>query len=90
MKELLDENLFNTINGQPKREAFLWFTFGGFTLILIGAIINWIENQQLMIPKFIGYSLLAITVFTLFFSPASGGWLILIPAIAILRKKEVD
>lgn len=87
MGELLDEKLFNTINGQPKREAFLWFTFSGFMMMLIGSIINWIENQNIKIPKFIGYSLFAITGFTLFFSPMSGGWLLLIPAIAILIKQ---
>lgn len=87
MGELLDEGLINTINGQPKREAFLWFTYSGFALMIIGAIINWIENQNIKIPKFVGVTLLASTIFMLFFSPASGVWLILIPAIAILLKK---
>jgi len=42
MGELLDECLFNTINGQPKREAFLWFTFGGFAIMmLVELLIGW-------------------------------------------------
>jgi len=87
MGELLDEGLINTINGQPKREAFLWFTYSGFAIMILGGLINWIENQNLKIPKFVGYTLLASTVFMLFFAPASGGWLLLIPTIAILLKK---
>ena len=38
MGELLDEGIFNTINGQPKREAFLWFLFSGFLLLILGGL----------------------------------------------------
>jgi len=85
--ELLEDGLFNTINGQPKREAFFWFLLSGFFMLLVGALINFMEKHQQTIPSFLGWSLLAITIFTLFFSPLSGGWLILVPAIALILKK---
>lgn len=83
--ELLEDGLVNTINGQPKREAFLWFLISGFLILLMGGIVNYMEKNGINIPRFVGWSLLALTIFTVFLSPLSGGWLIFIPAIALIR-----
>lgn len=84
--ELIADGLINTINGQPKREAFLWFLISGFFMLLVGGMINYMEKNKLPCPNFVGWSLLAITIFAVFLSPLSGGWLIFIPAIALIRK----
>lgn len=86
--ELLEDGLLNTINGQPKREAFLWFLISGFFMLVVGGLINFLEKNQQPIPHFLGWSLLGITLFTLFFSPLSGAWLILVPAIALILKNR--
>ena len=86
--ELLAEGVFNTISGQPKREAFLWFLLTGFFMLLVGAMINFMEQNQLNVPKFVGWSLLAIAIFTVFLSPFSGAWLIFIPAIVLIRNSR--
>lgn len=86
--ELLADGLFNSINGQPKREAFLWFLMSGFLILIIGGLLNFMENNTQAIPSFLGWSLLAIALFAVFFSPLSGGWLIFIPAIALISKKQ--
>jgi len=85
--ELLEDGLFNTVNGQPKREAFLWFLISGFFMLLVGGMVNTMEQNGISIPKFVGWSLLAIAVFAVFFSPLSGGWLIFIPAIGLIRSR---
>lgn len=85
--ELLADGLVNTINGQPKREAFLWFLMSGFLIILIGGMVNHLEQSGVAMPKFVGWSLLTIAIFAVFFSPLSGGWLIFIPAIALIRNR---
>lgn len=87
-KELLDDGLFNSINGQPKREAFLWFLISGFFMLVVGSLINFMEKHQQTFPNFLGWSLLAITLFTIFFSPISGAWLIFVPAIALILKNR--
>lgn len=86
-EELLADGLFNSINGQPKREAFLWFLLSGFFMIIIGALLNFMEKNRQMIPDFLGWSLIAVAAFAVFFSPLSGGWLIFIPAIALVLYK---
>lgn len=87
-EELIADGIFNAVNGQPKREAFLWFLFSGFLLILLGALVNFMETNQQEIPTFLAWSLLAMTVFMLLLSPLSGGWLILVPTIALIRRAK--
>lgn len=89
-EELLADGLFNSINGQPKREAFLWFLMSGFFMLITGGLINFMEKNGQKIPTFLGWSLLAVTIFAVFLSPISGGWLIFIPAIALIINRKND
>lgn len=86
--ELLEDGLFNSINGQPKREAFLWFLLTGFFMLITGGLINFMEKNGQIMPIFLGWALLAVTLFTVFLSPLSGGWLIFIPAIALILNRK--
>lgn len=86
--ELLQEGLFNTVHGQPMREAFFWFVFGGLTMIIIGLLVNWYEQESIAFPSFLGWSLLGLSLLVVFVMPVSGGWLMLIPALAILKRKQ--
>ena len=43
---LLGEGLFNTVNQQSDREAVFWFLVTGFALLIVGALVNWIERTQ--------------------------------------------
>ena len=88
VSELLADGLFNSINGQPKREAFLWFLTSGFFMLIIGGMLNFMEQEGYAIPKFLGWALLATTTFVLFLSPISGGWLLFVPAIALIIKNR--
>ena len=40
LTELWQEGLFNTVHGQPMREATFWFLFGGVAMLLIGALVR--------------------------------------------------
>lgn len=86
--QLLQEGLFNTVNGEPMREAFFWFMFGGLTMIIIGKLVGWYEEQEIDIPHFVGWSLLSLSLLVVIVMPISGGWLMLIPATALLRRNR--
>ena len=88
MGDILSEGIFNTINGQPPREAFLWFVMSGFLLMILGWLTDHWEKAEHDVPVFLGWSLLGITIFVVMLSPVSGGWLILIPSLAILTRKR--
>ncbi len=82
------EGLFNTIGlkYQPEREAAFWFLFTGFTLLIIGGLVVWIERNKMRVPAFLSWSFLAITVTGAFMMPASGFWLLLIPTIGLFLR----
>ena len=83
--ELLQDGLFNTVNGQPMREAFFWFIFTGFLIVIIGQIVHWLEGNQAIIPTSLGWSLFVLSTLGVFIMPASGIWLMFVPAIGILK-----
>ncbi len=88
LAEIIGEGLVNTVNGQPLREFAFWFLVFGFLAIIFGALVDWCERQGVKLPKFFGWSLLALTLIVVTIMPISGGWLLLIPAIgAILRSR---
>lgn len=84
---LASEFLFNTIslNSQPDRESAFWFFFTGFALLIIGALVNWIENRNADIPTFLSWSLLTVTTVGVIIMPISGFWLLLIPIAGLFR-----
>lgn len=84
---LLREGLFNTVNGEPMREAFFWFIFSGILLIVLGQLIHWVAAQSFAFPAFLGWSLLAITLLGVFIMPASGIWLMFIPCYGLIRRQ---
>ena len=83
---IFDEGVFNTVNGQPVREAVFWFLFSGFLIILFGMLINWVEGEGIEIPRFVGWSLLLLTIVTVAIMPISGGWLVFVPATGAIAK----
>ena len=85
LAELLAEGLFNTVHGQPTREATFWFLFTGFALLVLGALVHWLETRGIAMPAFLGWSLLVLTAAGIFVMPASGFWLLLAPVAGLFR-----
>lgn len=85
---LLREGLFNTVNGEPEREAFFWFIFAGLSLIILGLWLSWSEKNQIPWPGFLPWVLLGLTSLSLFIMPISGAWLMYIPVLALLFKSN--
>lgn len=86
--EMAREGLFNTVVEQFDRNAAFWFLYAGFTLLLLGALLDWCERTFRATPRFLGWSLLAITVPGLVIMPQSGLWLLLIPSIGLLVRRS--
>ncbi|MBW2075790.1 MAG: hypothetical protein JRI58_13785 [Deltaproteobacteria bacterium] len=84
---LISERLFNTVtlNRQPDREAAFWFLFTGFAILIIGALVDWIERKNVGIPAFLSWSFLAVTAMGALIMPMSGFWLLLIPTAGLFR-----
>ena len=82
--------VFDTINDADRAVAF-WFLFFGFTAIIAGSLADWCERRFGKLPGFFGVSLLLLASVFVILMPASGAWLLFIPAIAtILRAIAAD
>jgi hypothetical protein len=78
---LWSERLFNTVNGQPAREAVFWFLCTGILLLVTGVLIDNVERRGLAIPSFVTWSFAVLTVIGVVVMPISGIWL-LVPPVA--------
>lgn len=78
--EIIAEGFFDTVQEQDNRNYALWFIFFGFITVILGLLVNYLEGSNIALPRFLGWSLLALTLFLVAIMPISGGWLLLIPA----------
>ena len=85
---LWSEGLFNTVNGQPRREAVFWFLYTGFLLVIIGALIDRLERSGFRFPAFLGWSFLALTTVGVLVMPISGIWLLIPPVVGMFHRAE--
>ncbi len=85
---LFSERLFNTISlkSVPQRGEAFWFLYTGAALIIIGALVDWIERRNIGLPVFLLWSFVLITVAGIVIMPISGFWLLLVPTYG-LRKR---
>ena len=86
LAELLSEGLVNTVHGQPVREFAFWFIFFGLLAMILGALVDWCELEGRPLPAFLGLSLLGLFGICVTIMPASGGWLLALPALGVLRQ----
>jgi len=86
---LINERLFNTITltNTPQRGEAFWFLFTGVSLIIVGALVDWIERRDIGLPGFLVWSFILITGVGALIMPVSGFWLLLIPTFGFLRRR---
>ena len=87
MKDMLQAGIFNSITPPYwDRDAAFWYFVFGAMLAVYGAMTQWLLNTVGYMPRFWGWSLLAICLVGVVFMPASGFWLGILPAVAMIRQ----
>lgn len=81
---MLDEGLFNSLHGDPAREALAWFNIAGLAWLMQAHLVYWILKHTGRIPYLVGGWLIGTAVPMLFFMPASGFWLALVVGVFAL------
>jgi Family of unknown function (DUF6463) len=76
-RELLDAGLVAALDGDPGREAILWFLALGLAFAALGELARWSARVAGRLPTRLGEWLLGIGALTVVVEPASGGWLVL-------------
>ena len=76
------EGLVNSAGVQPERQAAIWLIAFGQIGMLLGFLADWADRTTGRLPGCFGWSLIGFVAIVGLFMPASGVWLLLIPAIA--------
>jgi hypothetical protein len=85
---LFDRGFINALDGDPLSSAAVWFFLFGPALFLFGIAVSALERLSQPLPKLLGWGLLLLAVLGIALMPASGFWLVLPPAVAILLRKQ--
>jgi hypothetical protein len=86
---LWSERLWNTVNGQPPREAVFWFLCTGVVLLIVGVLVNQVEREVLRIPRFVTWSFAGLVVVGVVVMPISGIWLLIPPVLGMLVRNRI-
>lgn len=84
---VVERGIFNTVEGDPVVGAFVWSLLFGAVAFIGGLAVSALERSSGVIPKSLGWSLLALACVGAVLVPVSGFWLIFPPAIAVLLKR---
>ena len=85
---LWSEGLWNTVNGQPPREAVFWFLCTGIVLLTVGVLVNQTERSGLAIPRFVTWAFAGLVAVGVVVMPISGIWLLFPPVIGMLIRNR--
>lgn len=82
---MLERGVFNTVNRDPLRSAAIWFLLFGGPLFLLGVIINSLEHKHDFTEAGkLGLGILITCVLGVILMPASGFWLAIPAALALM------
>ncbi len=84
--EIARDGAFNAVDSHPHRQLIFWFVVFAVPLYLLGLLVSWIGSQRERAPAWLGWSLLAFGLVGAFLMPVSGFWLVIAPAVLLLRR----
>lgn len=89
LRDIAQRGAFNTVGRDAMVGTAVWFTLFGAALFIAGLAIAAMEQAAPQaLPGSLGWSLLALAVLGIVLMPASGFWLALPPAVALLRRRS--
>lgn len=85
LAEIAQAGWWNAVSPDPfnlnyEREAAFWYMMISPLLFILGMLCCWIEEQKLIMPAFVGWILLIVTIIGIVIMPVSGTWLLLVPS----------
>lgn len=91
LQTLASCGVWNSVGADPMRGAAAWFLLAGGFMLVSGFAIDACERSGGDCPlSVIGWSLLIVTAIAIVLMPVSGAWLLLPPAIAMIRRRNVS
>lgn len=86
LRSILDAGVIASVEADPGsvalRSAGFWYLTTGLSLVVLSAIVIWVEQRVGTLPRVLPWLLLGIAVWGILLVPASGFWSFL-PAAAV-------
>lgn len=79
------DGLFNTVDGDDKREAAFWAICGGPLLLTVGYLVRFVQTRLGTVPAFPGWVFLGMGLVGGVLMPVSPFWLFVPIGLSILR-----
>ena len=87
LRTMAERGLFNSVGADPLVGAVTWFVLCGFVLALLSLAVTALERSgQTVALRQLGFGLILLCGLGIVLMPASGFWLAIVPALAMLRK----
>ncbi|MDQ3471471.1 MAG: DUF6463 family protein [Pseudomonadota bacterium] len=87
LQAMLSAGLWNSVGPDAMRGSAAWFLISGGFMLVFGLAVDACERGNGDRPlRAIGWSLLIVTLVVIVVMPVSGAWLLLPPAIAMMRR----
>lgn len=87
LRSIVERGVFDAVGPDPMRGAVAWFVLFGVVLFLAGQAIDALEAASRPVPRALGVGLFALAGLGIVLMPASGFWLALPPAVALLLRR---
>lgn len=88
LASIIQRGVFDTVGNDPQANAVVWFVLFGVILFICGLAVSALERSSSQpLPRSLGWSLLALVALGVILMPASGFWLVIPPAVAILLRR---
>lgn len=84
LHDLIEECLWNTVNGKPDREMAFWFLFPGLLLMILGRMIGELTADDDRLRSFLVWTIGGMTCLGVIIKPVSGFWVMLIPLAGLM------
>ena len=88
--KIAQQGLFNTVTAaEPLTRMVVWFLFCGAVLALLGMAVHALErSEHFGGARALGIGTALVTLTGLILMPLSGFWLVIPPAIALMRRTD--
>ena len=87
LTDIARSGFINSINNEMDRNAIFWFLFTGFMIIMMGKLMQDYLKAGWPLPKWLGISLLVLSVIGCIMMPLSGFWLVVPQALLIMNTR---
>lgn len=87
LRAIVADGAWNAVEPHPDRAWAFWYMVAGLVVLLLGALVDWLEARGVPLPRRLGAGFLALMVLGGMCIPESGFWLLAPVGIALVRRR---